>query len=148
MHHHALFTQRVSCTLCQTERRFKGLAWRFLGSCVSGCALARDFLVLAPPLSASWKPFPGAESRDRFASVGDRFPNIQACACGQNAESRLELDQWASSVHTRSNNPLPNGFGRFAASSCRSPIATITSSSSPSQLDIACGASLGGSSSS
>ena len=37
----------------------------------SGCALARGFLVSAPPVSASWKPFPGAESRDRLATVGD-----------------------------------------------------------------------------
>ena len=71
VHHHALCPQRVSCTVCQTARRFKGLAGRFLRSCVSGCALVRDFLVSAPPVSASWKPFPGAESRDRFASVGD-----------------------------------------------------------------------------
>ena len=77
LHHHALCSQRVSCTLCQTARRFKDLARRFLKACVSGCALARGFLVSAPPVSASWKPFPGAESRDRFASVGDRFANIQ-----------------------------------------------------------------------
>ena len=30
LHHHALCSQRVSCTLCQTARRFKGLARRFL----------------------------------------------------------------------------------------------------------------------
>ena len=30
-------------TFCQTARRFKGLARRFLRSCVSGCALARGF---------------------------------------------------------------------------------------------------------
>ena len=77
VHHHALCSQRVSCMVCQTARRFKGLAQRALRSCVSGCALARGFLVSAPPVSASWKPFPGAESRDRFASVGDRFANIQ-----------------------------------------------------------------------
>ena len=46
--------------VCQTARRFKGLARRFLRSCVSGCAVARGFLVSAPPVSASWKPFPGA----------------------------------------------------------------------------------------
>jgi hypothetical protein len=39
--------------------------------------LGQVFLVSAPPVSASWKPFPGAECRDRFASVGDRFANIQ-----------------------------------------------------------------------
>ena len=60
MHHHALCSQRVSCMVCQTARRFKGLARRFLRSCVSGCAVARGFLVSAPPVSASWKPFPGA----------------------------------------------------------------------------------------
>jgi hypothetical protein len=51
-------------------------ARQFLKACVSGCALARSFLVSAPPVSASWKPFPGAECRDRFANVGDRFANI------------------------------------------------------------------------
>jgi hypothetical protein len=38
------------------------------------CALARGFLASAPPVSASCKAFPRAESRDRLASVGDRFP--------------------------------------------------------------------------
>ena len=42
-------------------------------ACVSDCALARGFLVSPPPVSASWKPFPGAECRDRFASFGDGF---------------------------------------------------------------------------
>ena len=65
LHHHALCSQRVSCTLCQTARRFKDLARRFLRSRVSGCALARGFLVSAPPVSASWKPFPGGRRKQR-----------------------------------------------------------------------------------
>ena len=86
--HHALCSQRVCCTLCQTERRFEGLARRFLRFCVSGCALVRGFLVSALPVSASSKPFPDAESRDEFASVGDWLANILApCVCGQNAEA-------------------------------------------------------------
>ena len=72
--HHALCPQRVSCTLCQTARRFKGLARRFLRSRVSGCALARGFLVSALPVSASWKPFPGAESRERLEAAPAHIP--------------------------------------------------------------------------
>ena len=69
--HHALCSQWVSCTLCQTARRFKGLARRFLKACVSGCALARGFLVAAPPVSASWKPFPGAEKQRPFREASE-----------------------------------------------------------------------------
>ena len=68
--HHAVCTR--SCVslarCCETARRCQRLsAGGLCGLRVSGCALARGFLVSAPPVSASWKPFPGAESRDRFA---------------------------------------------------------------------------------
>ena len=87
----SLFT-KVSCTFCQTARRFKGLARRSLRTCVSGCALARGFLVSAPPVSASWKPFPAAESRDRFATVGDRFAN--SARVRVRAESECPRPSW------------------------------------------------------
>ena len=100
--HHALCPQRVSCTFCRTARLFKGLARRFLRSCVSGGALARGFVVSAPPISASWKPFPGAESRDWFASVGERF----AFSPAQNAETGRERRRPVRATTRTPSHPL------------------------------------------
>src|SRR5215207_6974223 len=71
--HHALCVVCVSIALCKNVGPFKDLGLGVFGLCVSDRALARRFGVSAPPVSGSRKPFPTAEGRDRFDSVGDQF---------------------------------------------------------------------------
>ena len=108
---------------CASVQRFSAA---FSESCVSGRVLARGFLVSAPPVSASWKPFPGAESRDRFASVGDRSQRGSARAATHPARAYIEGKRLTMLSSRRSPAAWPHQRRGSCISAKRRPVGKPT----------------------